>query len=76
MRRIKIVSLLVAITILFASCIYNHKYITDYSEQTRIAKEYFPEIYNLYRQGDVIIESIYLDLDTGKYHISYRYRNN
>ena len=41
-----------------------------------IVKTMFPEIYDLYRQGDVIIESVYLDLDTNKYHIEYRYRTN
>lgn len=76
MRKLKIASLLVVITILFASCTYNREYIKNYADQTRIMKEYFPEIYDLYRQEDVIIESVYLDLDTNKYHVSYRYRTN
>lgn len=73
MRKIKLASLFIA---LFASCMTNRQYISDYNRQMNIVKTMFPEIYDLYRQGDVIIESVYLDLDTNKYHIEYRYRTN
>lgn len=63
-----------AIAILFASCIYNREYITDYGKETTIVRENFPEIYDLYKQGKVIIESVYIDLDTNRYHVEYRYR--
>ena len=75
MRKIKLASLFIVIA-LFASCMTNRQYISDYNRQMNIAKTMFPEIYDLYRQGDVIIESVYLDLDTNKYHIEYRYRTN
>ena len=54
----------------------NRQYISDYSSRMNIVKTMFPEIYDLYRQGDVIINSVYLDLDTNKYHIEYEYRTN
>lgn len=75
MRKIKLASLFIVIA-LFASCMTNRQYISDYGSRMNIVKTMFPEIYDLYRQGDVIIESVYLDLDTNKYHIEYRYRTN
>ena len=75
MRKIKLASLFIVIALL-ASCMTNRQYISDYNRQMNIVKTMFPEIYDLYRQGDVIIESVYLDLDTNKYHIEYRYRTN
>ncbi len=75
MRKIKLASLFIVIA-LFASCMTNRQYISDYNRQMYIVKTLFPEFYDLYRQGDVIIESVYLDLDTNEYHIEYRYRTN
>ena len=75
MRKIKLASLFIVIA-LFASCMTNRQYISDYNRQMNIVKTMFPEIYDLYRQGDVIINSVYLDLDTNKYHIEYEYRTN
>ena len=75
MRKIKLASLFIVI-VLLASCMTNRQYISDYSSRMNIVKTMFPEIYDLYRQGDVIINSVYLDLDTNKYHIEYEYRTN
>ena len=75
MRKIKLASLFIVI-VLFASGMTNRQYISDYSSRMNIVKTMFPEIYDLYRQGDVIINSVYLDLDTNKYHIEYEYRTN
>ena len=75
MRKIKLASLFIVI-VLFASCMTIRQYISDYSSRMNIVKTMFPEIYDLYRQGDVIINSVYLDLDTNKYHIEYEYRTN
>lgn len=75
MRKIKLASLFIVI-VLFASCMTNRQYISDYSSRMNIVKTMFHEIYDLYRQGDVIINSVYLDLDTNKYHIEYEYRTN
>lgn len=74
MKKSKIILLSMAIAILFASCIYNREYITDYGKKTTIVRENFPEIYDLYKQGKVIIESVYIDMDTNRYHVEYRYR--
>lgn len=51
----------------------NRDYIRDYDEQMRIAKTYFPELYELYRNGTIIIAEVYLDTKTNKYHILYKY---
>ena len=50
---------LLLIVIGFSSCVLNRTYISDYREQIRLMKANFPEIYELYRQGDVIITSVY-----------------
>ena len=49
---------------------------SDYREQIRLMKANFPEIYELYRQGDVIITSVYTYEKDGqeRVHIEYRYR--
>ena len=74
MKSIKFLTVVAVFSILFASCTYNREYIKNYNEQTRILKNGFPDIYDLYKQGVIIIESVYLDLDTQKYHVLYRYR--
>ena len=58
---------------------YCKHYITDYSERMTVLKENFPEIYDLYRNGKVLLNEIYEYVgDNGniKYHISYSYRSN
>lgn len=46
----------------------------DYGEEMRVAKEVFPEIYNLYIQGQVEIKQIVYDTLKDEYHIQWRYR--
>lgn len=67
---------LLLIVIGFSSCVLNRTYISDYREQIRLMKANFPEIYELYRQGDVIITSVYTYEKDGqeRVHIEYRYR--
>ena len=65
---------LLLIVIGFSSCVSHKIYISDYSEKIRIVKNSFPEIYDLYRKGEVIIESVYRDTKDGKMHIEYYYR--
>lgn len=69
---------LLLIVIGFSSCVLNRTYISDYREQIRLMKANFPEIYELYRQGDVIITSVYTYEKDGqeRVHIEYRYRYN
>ena len=56
---------------------YNKVYITDYSEKMATIKLHFPEIYDLYRDGLVIIDEVYEYKDKNgksKIHVGYRYR--
>lgn len=39
-----------------------------------VVQSSFPEIYELYKQGEVIIDDVYYNEKKGSYHISYRYR--
>ena len=62
---------------LLSSCATNRKYITNYSDRMQVVRDYFPEIYELYRDGQVIIDSVYEKVDKNNqshYHISYHYR--
>lgn len=69
-------------TIILCSCasLYykDYRLITDYGTRMTLVQENFPEIYNLYRNGDVIIDEVfeYTDRNTGneRVHISYHYR--
>ncbi len=60
-----------------ASVKTNKVYINDYNEQMNIVKVNFPQIYDLYIQGKVIIDGVYTYTikKTGeeRVHISYRY---
>lgn len=52
-------------------------YITDYGEQMEVLKENFPELYELYCNGKIVINAIYeyvADNGNLKYHISYYHR--
>ncbi len=55
------------------SCATNRVYIKDYSEKIRIVKENFPEVYELYRNGNVMIEDVYINKKDFNYHVNYRY---
>lgn len=56
----------------------NKVYIKDHNEKMECVKLHFPQIYNLYISGDVIIYDVYeyIDAKTGssKVNVSYRYR--
>lgn len=67
---------LLLIGISFSSCVLNRTYINDYNEQISLIKENFPEIYELYRQGEVIIYSVYTYEKDGRerVHVEYSYR--
>ena len=62
--------------LLFSSCAVNRTYIRDYGDRTQILRTHFPEIYDLYRQGVVIIDDLYEYEKDGKsrYNVSYHYR--
>ena len=70
---------LLFITIILNSCsITNLVYVRDYGERMRLVRVNFPEIYNLYINGNVVIDEVYTydDKKTGtpRVHVSYRYR--
>lgn len=50
--------------------------VTDYSEQMSILQANFPELYNLFRNGSIIINNVskYVDEEGGiRYNVNYRY---
>ena len=51
-------------------------YVRDYKEQIELIKTNFPEIYDLYCNGDIIITSVYTYKKDGskRVHVDYRYR--
>ena len=55
----------------------NKVYITDYNDQMEYTKSHFPQIYDLYIQGKVVINGVYTytERKTGeeKVNISYYY---
>lgn len=71
----KFVCLLSFVAIL-SSCVLNRTYIRDYGEQIRLVRENFPEIYDMYCDGLIIIDDVYTyDKDgTERVGVSYRYR--
>ena len=71
----KIVCLLSFVTVLF-SCALNRTYIQDYGQQIKLIKINFPEIYDMYCNGTVIIENVYTYEKDGKERVgvNYRYR--
>ena len=55
-----------------------YRNVKDYSEQMELLKTNFPEIYELYRQGEVIIDQVYEYRDkngTPKVHVKYHLRS-
>lgn len=68
----KRILLLIIMACVLNGCAIN--YITNYSDKMRVVQRNFPEIYELYKQGDVIIVDVYYNKKKDSYHISYRYR--
>lgn len=55
------------------------KHFTDYSERMSVLKENFPEIYQMYSNGAVIVNDLYEYVDRNEiiqYHINYRHVTN
>lgn len=77
---------MVAISMFVVSCGTNrlatdssyaqHKtYVEDYSEKMRLVESHFPEIYGLFCNGEVSIDSVYTYEEDGekKVHVDYHY---
>lgn len=55
----------------------DYRSVQDYSERIELLRRNFPEIYDMYRYGSVIVEDVYTyTADDGTTHvgIEYRYR--
>ena len=48
-------------------------YIRDYGKQIELVKTNFPEIYDLYRRGSVIIDDVYTYEKDGKERVGIHY---
>ena len=70
------VFLAIAFSLVFAACALNRHYVTDYTEQMELVRENFPEIYDMYKRGQIIINEVYTYEKEGKerVHVNYRYR--
>ena len=69
--------LLFSVITIFSSCsVIKKTHIRDYSERIELIKTNFPEIYELYRRGEVVIIDVYTYENDGheKVHINYYYR--
>lgn len=69
--------LLFSVITIFSSCsVIKKTHIRDYSERIELVKTNFPEIYELYRRGEVVINDVYTYEKDGheKVHINYYYR--
>lgn len=79
----KRILLLIVTALILSSCSmpkYLHagyRPVRDYTEQMTLLKENFPEIYDLYRSGEVVLDEMYEYEKNGspQVHISYHYRN-
>lgn len=54
----------------------NRTYIEDYGEKMDLVERNFPEIYQLFREGEIVIDEVYTYEKDGaeKVHIEYHYR--
>ena len=68
--------LLLVVLLSTTSCLTNKTYIQDYSQKVRLLKTTFPELYQLYCNGSIIIDDVYTyDKDgTERVGINYHYR--
>ena len=73
MKRLILLLLFFAV---LTSCSVTRTYIRDYGKQIELVKTNFPEIYDLYRRGEVVINDVYTYEKDGheKVHINYYYR--
>ena len=80
MKKIFILILIMISALSCAPARINKVYIRDYNEQMDIVRSHFPQIYNLYIQGKIVINYVYTytDRKTGddKVNVSYHYLQN
>ncbi len=66
--------IVLACSFLFTACALNREYVKDYGEQMRIMMDYFPELYELYQRGTIVVRDVYFDKSERKYNVIYYYR--
>lgn len=69
--------LFVLVSVFSVSCATQRIAIRDYSEQMRILENGFPEIYDLYRQGAIVLDDVYRfekDGELVRFRVLYHYR--
>lgn len=75
---VSLLGLMLAVVTLNSCAITNKVIVRDYGEQMELIKINFPEIYDLYVEGKVIIDKVYTYDDkktgTSRVHISYYYK--
>lgn len=56
--------------------LFNRKYVRDYDERIELVKRNFPEIYDLYCRGAIILDDVYTYEKNGveRVGINYHYR--
>ena len=50
---------ILGLLVVLVSCSTKTYTISNYSEQMEVLEEHFPEVYNLYQRGNVIIDRVY-----------------
>lgn len=66
--------LLLSVIIMLTSCsVVKRTYVRDYGERIELVKTNFPEIYDLYRRGSVIIDDVYTYEKDGKERVGIHY---
>lgn len=72
----KVIILLSAIAMLSSCSTMKRTYIRDYANQMELIKTNFPEVYELYHRGEVVIDNLYTyEKDGGeRVGINYHYR--
>ena len=67
---------LLSLFVILSACTLQKTYIEDYGQRIQILKNHFPEIYDMYRNGTVIIDNVYTYEKDGeeKVRVSYHYR--
>lgn len=72
----KVILLLSAIVMLSSCSVLKRTYVQDYSDQIELVRTNFPEIYELYCRGSVVIDDVYTYVKDGRERvgINYHYR--
>ena len=79
MKMLKKILVILISALMLCSCAMfyrDYKLVNDYSSQMELLQKNFPEVYNLYRNGDIVLDEMFEYTDKNgipKVHISYHY---